>query len=183
MQNKQKRNKLLFYNILMIVCLAFSMAFGLTACKLKTGETALSFETIEQRDYSGTGITYESTEPGIVIIFRIEDIDSLKGLVTDDSINQLQNLDYNQYFALAAFQGRKDSTDYSIEVNHVGRIGNSVNVYAQLHEPSPDIAVLAMETSPYHLVKIQKTGSWGQDITFNLFSGDKLVASLAYTIP
>ena len=188
MQNNQKRKKFLFYNSIMLVSLAFSLAFGLNACKPKSEpkseEIALPFETIEQDVYAGdTGILYDSHEPGMVIISRLEEIDNLDGMVNKAGLRQLQALDYSQYFSLAAFQGKKGSTGYDIQVNHIGRIGNTVNVYAQLHEPPPDKPVGAMETSPYHLVKVQKTGSWGQDITFNLFSGETLVASLSHTIP
>ena len=101
MQNNQKRNKLLYYKIIMLVSMAFSMAFGLGACKPKPEEIALPFETIEQQDLgSGTGKLYEPREPGMVIISRINEINTLDGMVSDESINQLQTLDYGQYFAL-----------------------------------------------------------------------------------
>jgi hypothetical protein len=180
MKNNRQRNGLLSYDILMLVCLAFE----LTACKPKSGETALSFETIEQDVYAvDTGKLYDSHEPGMVIISRVEEIDNLDGMVSKAGLKQLQALDYNQYFTLAVFQGKKGSIGYDIQVNRIKRSGNTVNVYAQLNEPPPDIAVGATETSPYHVVKVLKAGSWGQDITFNLFSGDKLVASLVHMIP
>jgi hypothetical protein len=186
MRDNQKRNRLLAYNIIIIVSIAFSVAFGLGACKPKTEETTLSFETIEQDVYAvgpGTLTTYEPREPGMVVISRVGEMDNLDGLVSEEGMRQLQALDYSQYFALAAFQGQKGSIGYDIQVNRIGRLGDTVNVYAQLNEPSPDIAVGAMNTSPYHVVKVQKSGSWNQNITFNLFSGDKLVASLTHSIP
>jgi hypothetical protein len=204
MQNNQKRNKLLFYNIIMVASMAFSLIFGLGACNPKMQETALPstiadgtalpsttvdgnalpFETIEQDAYAvDTGILYDYHEPGMVIISRVEELDNLDGLVSTAGFRQLQALDYSQYFALAAFQGRKGSIGYDIQVNRISRLGNTVNVYAQLNAPPPDTAVGATVTSPYHVIKVQKSGSWNQDITFNLFSGNKLVASLTHTIP
>jgi hypothetical protein len=182
MQNDQKQNRPLFFNIVMIVCMAFSVAFGLSACKPKSQETALSFETIEKAEW-GIAKLNESREPGMIIIARIDEINSLDGMTSGDSIKQLEALDYDQYFALAAFQGRKPGTAYDITVNRIDRIGNTVNIYAEFHEPKPNEASGALETSPYHLVKVQKNDSWNQGITFNLFSGQTLVASLTHTIP
>jgi hypothetical protein len=119
----------------------------------------------------------------MIIISRADEISSLDGTVTDGGIQQLEALNYERYFALAVFQGYKHSTGYGIQVKHIGRIGNTVNVDAQLVEPPPNIAVGAMDTSPYHVVKVLQTGGWDQDITFNLISGKKLVASVAHMIP
>jgi PrcB C-terminal len=166
-----------------LVVLACFVAFGWGAAILISAGAPLPFATVEQRDYSGTGIEYESEAPGMVIISRLEDIESLKGLVSNDSIVQLSNLDYNQYFVLGAFQGRKMSTAYYIKVTYIGSLGDTVNVYANLHEPKPNEAVGATETSPYHLIKVKKGGSWGKDIAFKLFSGDTLVASINHMIP
>jgi len=182
MQNIQKRNKLLFYKIIMLISMAVSVAFGVDACKRKTEETALSFETIEKAEW-GIAELNKSHEPGMVIIARTDEINSLDGMASDESIKQLEALDYDQYFALAAFQGLKASTGYEIQANRIDRAGNTVNIYAQLVEPPSDITVGSLVTSPYILVKVKKTGNWGQDITFNLFSGKKLVASLSHMIP
>jgi hypothetical protein len=184
MQIDQKRNSTLFNKVIILVIMAFSVNFGLSACKPKAQVTALSFETIEQAEWAiGTGKLYEAYEPGMVIISRMDEITNMNGLVTDASIKQLEALDYDQYFALAAFQGWKPGTNYGIRVSRIGRSGNTVNVYAQLHDPKPDEPSGAMVTSPHHLLKVKKTGSWDQNITFNLFSGQKLVASLTHTIP
>ena len=139
MQNNQKRNELLPYNIIVIFFLAFSAAFGLNACKPKPQEVTLPFETIEQNEWPPTGKNYESIEPGMIIISRVDEINSLDGMVTDDSIKQLEALNYDQYFALTVFQGYKHSTGYDIQVKYIGRIGKTVNVYAQLVEPPPNI--------------------------------------------
>jgi len=182
MQNNQKRNELLPYSIIVLACIAL-IAFGAAACQPKPGETALPFETIAQEEWGKANKPYEPREPGMVIISRAGEIINLDGMVSDESVRQLQTLDYGQYFAITVFQGRKGSTGYDIQVNRIGRSENIVNVYAQLDNPPPDIEAGAMETSPYHLVKVQKTGSWGQEITFNLFAGETLVASLVHTIP
>ncbi len=174
---------------IMAICLTFCLALGLVACQAtSTGTptpqgTVLSFETIEQEDYSGTGIIYESKNPGIIIVSSTGDINNLKGLVSENSLNQLGSLNYDQYFAIAAFQGHKGGTGHSIQINQVVRSENSINVFVTIHDPKPDEPTGAMETSPYHLVRIQKTGNWGQEITFNLRTDSQLVATAVHTIP
>jgi hypothetical protein len=134
MQNDQEQNRSLRFNIVMLASLAFILIFGLVACNPATTPTftptkqatplptitmdgnALPFETIEQDVYAvDTGKLYESREPGIIIISHVEKIDNLVGLVSLEGIMQLRALDYSQYFALAAFQGRKGSLGYYIQ--------------------------------------------------------------------
>ncbi len=144
----------------------------------------LSFETIEQDIYCPeSGVLNESHEPGLIIVSQAEERDRLVNLINSGSMWQLRRLDYGQYFALAAFQGRKGSIGYEIQIDQISREGNTVNVYARLNEPEPNTNVGATVTSPYHVVKVQKTGEWDQEITFNLFSGNTLVASLVQAMP
>jgi hypothetical protein len=173
----------------MAICLTFCLALGLVACQaISTGtptpqRTVLSFETIEQKDYSGTGVIYEPETPGIIIVSKIEDINSMNGLVTENSLSQLRSLNYDQYFAIAAFQGHKGDTGHNIQIDKVVRSENSVNVFVTIHDPKPGEPTGAMETSPYHLVRIQKTDIWGQEITFNLMADDQLVTTAVHMIP
>lgn len=161
----------------------FGIAFGLGACKTKPEETDLPFETFEQKEWAGTDKPYESREPGLIVISRLEEVDSLKGLVNDEAKSKLQALDYSRYFAVLVLQGWKPTTGYKANVKRITRIENTVNIYAQFLEPKPDEEKAPEVTSPYHLVQVQKSGKWGQDITFNLFAGETLVISLSHAIP
>jgi len=40
-----------------------------------------------------------------------------------------------------------------------------------------------MSSSPYHLIRIQKVGTWEQEITFNLIVNDATIISLTHHIP
>lgn len=55
--------------------LAFSLWLG--ACQPK--EVDLLFETVEQRDASGTGQIYQDTQPGLIVIATPEETASLGG--------------------------------------------------------------------------------------------------------
>lgn len=183
MQNKQKRKNLSFYNIILLVSTAFSVTFGLGACNPKPEEIALPFETFEQKEWAGTDKPYESREPNLIIVSRLEEVDNLNGLITDEAKAKLQAVDYSSYFALLVLQGWKPTTGYKASINRITRIENTVNIYAEFLEPEPDKAVSPAVTSPYQLVKVQKAGSWGQDVTFNLIVGEKSLVSLSHVIP
>jgi hypothetical protein len=177
----ENQNRLL--GIFVLAGVILGMAFGLGTCNTKPEETDLPFETIGQKEWVGTGKPYESREPNLIIISRLEEVDHLNGWITDEAKNKLLAVDYSGYFALLVLRGQEPTTGYKININHIARIENIVNIYAEFLEPEPDKATAQVITSPYHLVKVQKTGSWGQDITFNLFAGERLVISLSRAIP
>ena len=168
---------------ILVLASVLGMLFGLGACNPAPTEATLPFETIEQKELAGTGKPYELREPGLIIISRIDEVNNLNGLITDEAKAKLQAVDYSGYFALLVLQGWKPTMGYKVSIDHIARIENTVNIYAEFLEPEPDKEISPAETSPYHLVKVQKTGNWDQDITFNLFAGERLMISLSRAIP
>ena len=181
MSNKmsKKYNRFLWATI--VIGIAFSTALLITSCKPK--EIDLTFETIEQKEWAGTGQSYEAREPGSIVISSLQDIANLDKLVTDEAMTQLQELDYDNYFVLVVFQGRKPTTGYRVQIDHITRTGKIINVYTQFLEPKPDEAKADAITSPYHLVQVQKIGEWGQEISFQVIVNETIVTSLSYFIP
>lgn len=153
----------------------------LDACQSKE---ALAFETIEQRLWGGTDKGYyEAREPGLIVITRPEEVVGLSEWVTNEARIHLQTLDYETYFALVIFQGWKPGMGYSVQVNCMTRQDDTINVYVQFREPASGSVVAAAVTSPYHLVQVQKSGIWEQDITFNLIADETNIVSVSHFIP
>jgi len=125
---------------------------GMTACGPR--ETELSFETIEQSDYSD----YSTLESHIVLVASQDDIDQMAGLIDQVALDQLAKLDFQQYFAIAVFRGLQASSGYDVIIERLVRRNDAITVYAKFWEPSPYWEVLDTETSPYHLVKVHKDG-------------------------
>ena len=92
-------------------------------------------------------------------------------------------LDYDAYFVIAVFQGRKPTTGYDIQIERITRLESKVTIQARFSEPKPDAEKAPEETSPYHLVQVQKTGTWGRSITFSLVVDNVVVASLSHHVP
>jgi hypothetical protein len=169
-----------------VISIAFGAALMMTSCKPQgtnltfATETDLTFETIEQRELGGS---YEARQPGLIVISSFQDLANLDGLVTDEAMAKLQELDYAAYFALVVFQGWKPTTEYSVQIDRVARTGKTINVYAQFHEPRPDELKGDLVTSPYHLVQVQKIGEWDQEFSFQVIVNETTVASLSHFIP
>jgi len=125
---------------------------GITACGPR--ETELSFETIERSDYGD----YSVREPRVVLVMTRQEVDQLEGLISQAALDQLAELDFQQYFAIAVFRGLQSSSGYDVIIERLVRRNDAITVYAQFWEPSPYWEVLDIETSPYHLVKVHKDG-------------------------
>ena len=77
----------------------------------------------------------------------------------------------------------RPTTGYGVQINRIARQGDTVTIYAQFREPNPDEERADMVTSPYHLVRVKKVGTWEGDISFNLVVGGGIAASLSRRFP
>lgn len=130
---------------------------GMTACE--TRETELPFETIERSDYGD----YSIHEPCVVLITNRQEIDQLKGLISQATLDQLAELDFQQYFAIAVFRGTQATSGYDVIVEHVTRQGDKIVIRAQFWAPSPHLEIFNEVTSPYHLIKVRRDDSVSQE--------------------
>jgi hypothetical protein len=170
-----------FTRLLLLCALSTLIGLSLAACNQQ--EIDLVFTTIEQRDISGTGKVYEGKQPGLTIVAKSDEASNLDGLITAEAQTKLQSLGYSKYFAVAAFQGWQSTTQYGVQIERVTRSGNTVTIYAKFRVPRPEDEKGAAETSPYHLISVQKSGTWGEKITFKLIVADATVASISHDIP
>jgi len=122
---------------------------GMTACGPK--ETELPFETIVRSD----GGSYSVQEPCVVLVTSQEEVDRLEGLVDQEVLDRLAELDFRQYFAIAVFRGTQATSGYDTIIERVARRGDKIVVRAQFWEPSPHYGVTLEVTSPYHLIKVR----------------------------
>lgn len=183
MPMKSEKFRRSFWRILIITSVFVGSVTGVSACKPRPNEISLPFEIIEQKDWPGTNQFYELREPGLIIISSLEDMKNLNGMITEEAKAKLQVLDYSNYFALLVLQGLKPTTGYKANVNRITRLGDTVNIYADFLGPKPDEEKAPEETSPYHLVQVQKSGIWGQEVMFNLIVNETTVVSLSHFIP
>jgi hypothetical protein len=130
---------------------------GMTSCGPK--EIELTFETIERSDLG----SYSIREPCLILITAPQEIDQVEGLITQEALDRLAELDFGQYFAIAVFRGRQATSGYDTMIERVARRGDKIVVYAQFWGPSPHYGVQNEATSPYHLIKVRRDDGVDQE--------------------
>jgi hypothetical protein len=169
-----------------ILCLIILVALaGVTGCKDREPAIEIPFETIENADLAGTGGYYEEEKPKLVIITETEQIDDKLGdTVSSKSQVQLRDMDFDRYFVIGVFQGRRPYlyTVSGVEIQRIEKGGNAITIFVHFYEPVEDQA-RGMVTSPYHLLRIQKGESLQGEFKFILKADGKSVARQTHFIP
>ena len=163
--------------LLVLVVLAALGMVGLAGCggsepsPTVPVETELFFETVELNDRHGNTMEwYGGHEPRVILVTAPQEIDRVEGLIRHETLDQLAQVDFERYFVVAVFRGRKATSGYPTIVEHVTRQGDQIIVYVQFWEPSPYYAVFEAETSPYHLVKVRQDNGVSQETETRLQS-------------
>jgi len=143
-------------NLSIVLAALLPAALGaiLPACGPR--QTELTFTTIEQEDASRTGKYHESREPAMIIIATPQELTQLDDLVNPEALEHLMEMDYGRYFALAVFQGRKDTGGYGVDIERIISQDNQITVEVNFQEPLPEFERTLVVTSPYHLVEVEK---------------------------
>ncbi len=155
----------------------------LTARQPQTQE--LPFETISQGIGFPTGRSYSGEDPNLLVITAPEAVDApgLEIQFTPELAEQLRTLDYDRYFAILVLQGHKNIIGYQVTIQQVIRQGNQINIQVEFVEPAPETLILPAFSSPYHLIAVSKTGTWGEQFQFVLVNERQSVAETTYLIP
>jgi hypothetical protein len=152
--------------------------------------TILAFTTIAQGEHISAKQLLE--KPHIIIITNAQEVDAALRQVAGDPpalertphpVEQARQIDYDRSFAILTLQGGQGTSGYSITVKQVSRQGNQVQVQASFVRPGEDgtpVGTSAVETDPYHLIAVPKTGTWGQDVRFELIDKGKVVAETTH---
>jgi hypothetical protein len=163
---------IIFFFILLII---FAVIFII----LKPKERNLAFETIEQINSPGPIHPYDSKDPGFTIIYSLDEIESIKDLVSESIFIRLNKLNFEENFVIIIFQGKKPSYGYSVKITQVTRSDTIINVYAQFLEPKPNEAKVDEVSSPYQVIQVmKKSENWGQEFIFNLVVDQKIILTI-----
>ena len=155
-----------------------------TACRPK--EIELPFDSIEQIPQMQTDKQWREREPGLMVMAGPEDLAQTDDLFSDDAQAQLQSLGFDQYFAVAVFEGLQGylfPPPFGIEVQRVTKKGSVVTIHSATHRPTGEVERYPVEVSPYHLVKIQREKVKRGEIEFALIVDGKRVAQQTHRLP
>ena len=126
----------------------------------------LSFETIV-KEVGGGSNSIQVEQPLLRVAANAEEMAELKALTdqlghgTGTDIEwsfdaRLDEVDFSTHLVIAAFQGRKNTGGYKIEIISVRQSGNQVYVIADFVTPTPRKPVTLLVTSPYHVIKVKQ---------------------------
>lgn len=140
----------------------------------------LSFETIEQQASAGTGKAWESEKPGLIVVATPEELNQIDDLVSRDAQEELRQADYDAYFVVAVFIGRRPTSSRA-QFQRVVRRGGQVTLDVLDQGPG----YIPVVSSPYFLIKVRKDGKWGRRCTFRLrlTDGEQRTVSVSHYIP
>lgn len=173
----QNTNWVTYQQHCILIVLLFLTIVGINACKPQ--EVELPFDTIEQQSTAGYTVLFEDIQPALKIITNPKDVTLLDGLITAEAQQQLQEMDYNTHFAVITFLGQQSTSHEGVSIQRIVRQGNNVSIFIKAGRPMGDPVV----TSPYHLVKVERTGRWNTTVNFALVIEKKTVATESKFVP
>ena len=169
------------YKIFAFLLLPTLFLFSLGGCEIYGKE--LAFETIELTEYNREGKRYRDKNPTVFVVSKAENLSEINDLILEESLPILHSLDYDSNFVIGVYRGERSSSGYSAEIIRISKRGSLINIFAEFEEPQQGYAYADEMTSPYHLVVVEKAGSWSRKFKFNLIVDGKTVASNETFIP
>jgi len=149
---------LLFALVALLACQSPPPVVTTPASTLKGDR--LAFETIEQRDQA-RGDDYEQPQPALAIIARPDDLGREPMYVSPETVDILAGLDFDRRLALIVYQGSKPSTGFGVTIQEIVVRDSQVMIMTDFETPAPDHEVGALETSPYHVVSVERANLRG----------------------
>lgn len=136
------------------------------------------FITIDKQDgQSG----WDEIAPNFMIVATPNEIESLSHLVSAESIERLYGVDYDKYYTIAAFQGMHPSSGYDMTIHRLSRQGQELAIHTTSRSPlEPEEQI---ETSPYHLIQVNREHENGYEVEFALVVNSVKVLTRSHAIP
>ncbi len=162
-----------------IILLGFLLCV-ISACHSR--EQELAFESIAQGNF--TNIQEKKTS-----MFVIASNDEIETLFPNASVeematsDQLQQLDYDQYFAILVLEGSRGEAVCTVTVQHISRRDDRIIVEVAFTETAIGRRTTQLCIFPYHLIAVSKQGEWGEKINFILINKSTTIAETSIFIP
>lgn len=164
--------------------MTFVVAFALAGCVIGEGRTELSFSEVVRVENNFDGTTRASSRsPSLAVASRSEEVSQFANLVDQSQFGDLTKVDFTEQFLVLARLGNQPTAHYSITIDRISRSGSTLYIHAIVSKPKPDILAETLETSPYHLVRVDRTGDWNGDFEFALEIDGETVATLSHFVP
>jgi hypothetical protein len=185
---KLAKKRLLWVVVAAAATLTLSVLY-LVACQPHATESPsvaelplLPFETIERAEVPDTGQYYQGQNPKLVVITEVREGNAVGNIISIKAQAQLQNLDFNRYFAAVVFQGIVGYVHPGIMIQRISVEGNVITFYVHVLEPVSNERK-TMITSPYHLVKVRREEEVQGEMEFVLNVDGAVVSRQTRSLP
>jgi hypothetical protein len=171
------------FSRLVISLIFITVAILLNACVAQ--EVSLPFTTVEKEVGTRAGAQrYEDKQPNLMIVATADEISSLIPYLAPEFRSVLAGTDFDRYFVIAVFQGLKPTYDYEVQIDRVAYSDKNVRIFSQFLEPTKGQMVHPVQSSPYHVVKVEKPHALaGSEVEFTLVVADDKILTVARRLP
>jgi hypothetical protein len=125
---------------------------------------------------------YGGQSPALEVIV---DYDTWKasGRVPDHDVALMSPEDFSLAFVMVVYQGLKSTTGFETEILSVRHQDNTMMVCVRFHEPYPGQGLGQAMTSPYYMIKVDRTAEMQGETTFVLCTDKQEISRQAVTLP
>ncbi len=92
----------------------------------------------------------------LILLSSAEDLTNVQEFVSEDALAKLQHVDFTEYAVIALFRSMQPSSKHGVVIEDIVQQPSTLLVMAQFREPAPNETAAAVETAPYHLVRIPR---------------------------
>jgi len=142
----------------------------------------LPFETIT-KGVSGVEQGFQGESPDAFIVSNRADIRDVQPWIDSDATSALEQIDYESYFAIAAFHGYRTVGPFKITIESVTRENDDLVIQVTLEEPCYACPRTPAATSPYHLVRVKKNGDWNREMNLYIMYANQRKLVESHKIP
>jgi len=133
--------------------------FSLFACTAGGSSSMTKFETISKGIYS------KQIEKAYFIIKDKESFNELLDKINSDTEIIDTDINFSEEMVVGVFLGEKQTGGYEVEVTDVLDQNDYIEFQIKINEPDPGEIVAQSITSPYHIIKLNKTE---KEMVFNI---------------
>lgn len=138
----------------------------------------LSWTKLRNLGHSG----YGGKLPVLSVIVDYDTWRASGGVPVHD-VSLMSQEDFLSSFVVIVYQGAKSTTGFETEVLSIKQQSDTLMVCVRFQEPYPGQALGQAETSPYYIVKIDRTAEMQGEITFVLCADTQEISRQTVTLP
>ena len=148
-----KTNKRYLIGLVLAVLVFSGACFTLSQlnrAKISEQEKNLTFETVSM----GSRTRYDVQD--FLVITEAKEWDKFWEEKSFEGTITASDVDFQNYFAIAAFLGEKATGGFGIHIENIAQSKTIIKVTINITEPGPGQYVTEGNTRPYHIVRVKK---------------------------